>query len=272
MNEPVFKNIFRSNKISFNDEGIAVCPYCNGTGLNAEFELLNEYHEMIEFPLSAHCLKCYGKKRVDWIEFANGRFDDELEYLLQKIIQTQPNAFLQFLSFVYNGYKYQINDYQNYQYNTCEDQWIVSEFDDWPGHIDCKKEMLFWINKLICAGYIRDYENPEDFAKNSFPSVDIAGFYSHYYDPEYDWKCAAEIKLDILNATEFKIENLIRMRGELEILGFTIEDLNEICICDESGKTLEVDFVFTWKNLLDKFKLPYQHKYSRVPEGILTFD
>jgi uncharacterized Zn-finger protein len=29
MNEPVYENIFRSNEISINDEGIAVCPYCN---------------------------------------------------------------------------------------------------------------------------------------------------------------------------------------------------------------------------------------------------
>jgi hypothetical protein len=272
MNKLVFENIFRSNKVNFNDEGIAVCPYCNGTGLNAEFELLNEYHEIIEFPLSAYCLKCYGKKRVDWIEFANGRIDDEMDYLFQETLTIPSNGFLQFLSFVYNGYKYQINDEENCQYDNSRNKWFVSALDDWPGHVESKKEMLFWINKLICAGYIRDYENPEDFAKNSFPSVDIANVYSHYYDPEYDWKCAAEIKLDILNATEFKIENLIRMREKLEILGLTIEDLNEICICDESGEILETDFVFTWKNLLDKFKLPYRHKYSRVPEGIVTFD
>lgn len=270
MKKLVFENIFRSNEISFNDEGIAVCPYCNGTGLNAEFELLNEYHEIIEFPLSAHCLKCYGKKRVDWLEFANGRIDEKLEYLFYELVNTPSNAFLQFLSFVYDGYRYQINDYQNAQYNTCEDKWIVSELDDWPGHIECKKEMLFWINKLICAGYITDVENPEEFAKKSFPSVDIAKVYSHYYDPEYDWECAAYIKVDILNATDLKIEELIRIREDLNILGFTIEDLNEICICDESGEILETDIVFTWKNLLDKFKLPYRHRYSRVSEDLLT--
>ena len=85
MNKLVFENIFRSNEISFNDEGVAVCPYCNGTGLNAEFELLNKYHEVIGFPLSAHCLKCYGKKHADWIEVANGRIDDEMNYLFHEI-------------------------------------------------------------------------------------------------------------------------------------------------------------------------------------------
>ena len=102
--------------------------------------------------------------------------------------------------------------------------------------------------------------------------ISHAPSYSFYYNPEYDWACAADIKDDILNATELKIEDLIRLREELEILGFTIEDLNEIVSADESEGLLKVDFVFTWENLLDKFKIPRLHKYSPVPEGVLIID
>lgn len=272
MNKLVFENIFRSNEISFNDEGIAVCPYCNGNGLNDEFELLNKFHEIIEFPLTAHCLKCYGKKYTDWIEVTNGRIDEEMEHLFHATLTIPSNAFLPFLNFVYNGYKFKMNDEENYLYDKIKDRWIVTEQDDWHDHLKWKKEMLVWINNLICAGYIREAVAADDFAKNSFPSVDVPNFYSYFYDPEIDMKYAAFIKNDILNETEARIDDLIKVKDNLEILGFTIEDLNEICICDESGEILETDFVFTWKNLLDKFKLPYRHKYSRVPEGIVTFD
>jgi hypothetical protein len=272
MKKLFFRNIFRSNEISVNDEGIAVCPYCNGTGLNAEFELLNEYHEILEFPQSAHCLKCNGKEYADWVEVANGRVDDEMDYLFNELKNISSRGFAQFFGFVYNGYKYQINDEENYQYDNNKNKWFVSTIDDWPGHIESKKELLFWIDKLISAGYIRNYESPQKFAKKNFPSGDIAPVYSHYYDPEYDLEHSAEIKINILNGTDLNIEDLIDMKDRLDILGFTIEDLNEICICDESGENIETDFVFTWRNLLDKFKVPHRNKYSRVSEGALTTD
>jgi hypothetical protein len=272
MNKPIFENIFRSSEVSFNDEGIAVCPYCNGTGLNDDFELLNKYHEFTNFPVRAHCLKCYGKKKTDWVEVLNSRIDDEMDALFHDNLGILFSGFLAFLRFVYIGYRHESNDEEYYQYDNDKNQWVESELNDWPGHLECKKEMLIWINKLIDAGYMRDPGDPEEFTKNCLSSASIPDILSLIYDPICDSECAANIKAGILYTTELKIDNLLQIRKDLEILGYTIEDLNEIASDDESTDNFDVDFVFTWENLLDKFKIPRLHKYSPLPDGVLTVD
>jgi len=259
MDKLVFENIFRSDEVNFNESGLAVCPYCNGTGLNDDFNFFHKVSVKLKIGVIACCLKCYGKGQTDWVEIANGRIDEVMMDLFYNSLGFSALHLVDFLRYVYAGYVVPAGNEIQLWYDEDEDEWKETTGIDWSCHIESKNEINYWINKFTKYSYLN---NPESF-------YDLL---SKVYDPDLDYEGAAKIKSKILSSTELNIDDLVRMRKELYILGFTIESLNEICICDESGKIIETDFAFSWRNLLDKFKLPHLHKYSRVPEGVLTVD
>jgi len=259
MGKIVFENIFRPNDVSFNDEGIAVCPYCNGTGLNADFNLFNKVNEQVQFNVIACCIKCYGKGKTDWVEVTNGRIDKIMRYLFSRNRQFLAINLCYFASYVYVGYLVPVIDEIQLWYDENKDKWRETTGIEWPGHIESKNKMFQWIDMFNEHSYIKDPESISTLARATYSS-----------SPNYEYP--AKIKCDIIDALALKIEDLITIGNDLKDLGYTIEDLNDIGIIDESGKILEVDFEFTWENLLDKFKLPRQHKYSVVPDSLLTVD
>ena len=259
MEKIVFENIFRSNDVSFNDEGIAVCPYCNGTGLNAEFNLFNKINEKLRPSVIACCLKCYGKKKTDWVEVTNGRIDEVMEYLFHSNRQFIVTDLWFFFAYIYAGYV--VPGQSPYQtiYDENEDRWVEETGIEFPGHKESKNKLFYWIDKFNEYSYVKD-------------AASIVAILPTIYMRAPDYELAAEIKCSIIDALALKFEDLISIEKDLNQLGYTIEDLNDIDIIDESGKKIEIEFNFTWENLLDKFKLPRVHKYSIAPEGVLTVD
>lgn len=257
MDKIVFENIFRSNVVSFNESGFAVCPHCNGTGLNADFNLFNKINEQMHPDVSVCCLKCYGKGWTDWIEIANGRIDEITEYLFHHNRQFLAQDIFYPLDYVYAGYVVPSNSGIHLWYDEEADEWKETTGIRWPGHIESKNEMFYWIDKLNENSYIR---NPEP----------ISSVLHDIYDPSLDYEWAAKIKDEIINSSVVEIYDLLEWKRELKILGYSIEDLNEIVSDKEPTKNFNVDFVFTWENLIDKFNLPRIHKYSPVPDGVLT--
>ena len=96
-----FKSIFKSSEVSIDDEGIIVCPYCKGSGLNDEYELFNKIQSYFGCSDAVYCLKCYGKKQTDWVEIANGRTDEEMKEL---IAQHGKMGFYEIKSYLYPVY------------------------------------------------------------------------------------------------------------------------------------------------------------------------
>ena len=241
MKAPVFENIFRSNEVRLKD-GIAVCPYCNGTGLNAEFYLFNKINEELPLSIKACCLKCYGKGSTDWVEEANDLLDERMETLFRDNRQF-PAAYLSFFfSYVYDGNTVTKNHTNLVRYNEDTDRWEDADNINWPGHLKSKEKVSFWIDKLNEHMYIED---PESIA---YELREIYRNGPYYVDAE-------RIKYQLLYESELKLETLIDFKNKLKKIGYVIEDLNDIDITGEFGEIIDIDFDFTWENLLDKFNL-----------------
>jgi hypothetical protein len=259
MDKIIFENIFRSKEVTLNDKGMAVCPYCRGTGLNAELNLFNKINEQMHPTVTACCVKCYGKGQTDWVEIANGRIDDKMEYLFSNNRQFLVDDLWYLLTYVYAGYVVPGKNLIQTRYDEDKDQWVESTGIEFPGHEISKREVIHWISKFIEHSYIKD---PECIF-STLPKI---------YKVAPDYEYVANVKRIILDSTSAKIEDLIRVKNDIGDLGYTIEDLNDIEIINEFGKKIEIEFKFTWENLLDRFKLPRNHKYSPLSEGVLTFD
>ena len=255
----IFENIFRSNEVSFNDKGVAVCPYCGGTGLNSDFNLFNKINETMRPSVFACCLKCYGKGKTDWVEVTNGRIDVIMNNLFLTNRQFSVADLWFFFTYIYAGNVVPGQSPIQTMYDEDEDKWVEVAGIEFPGHKKSKHELFYWIDKFNEYSYVK---KPESIV-HMLPIV-------YMQAPDYEF--AAEIKCSIIDALGMNIEDLLSIEKDLYGLGYTIEDLNDIDVIDESGKKIEIDFDFTWENLLDKFKIPRRHKYSRVPEGVLTVD
>ena len=261
--EKRFKSIFRSGEVNIDNEGIAVCPYCNGSGLNAEYELFNKFQSFIGMSGRAYCVKCYGKKQTDWIEIANGRNDEEMRELAAQHGEMGFLEIKNYLTFIYYGEICLYGEDKWFFYDHDLDQWKETEDPEseiWIDHFKAKKEMLYWFEKFFHDGYITEiYLNLHDLMRS-------------IYNSDIDYEYAAKIKSYILNSTEMTVEELLQVRESLSILGYAMDDLNDIEINEDAKNHFAEDFEFTWDNLLEKFRLPRVHKYSKVPDGVLTFD
>lgn len=274
MKNVIFENIFRSNEVSFNDEGITVCPYCNGTGLNAEFNLFNKVMEKMQIAAYACCLKCYGKKHADWVEFANGRIDEILEYLYRYYRKFDSEALGHFFSYVYAGYLVHGDGSTTIRYNEDADQWEEMQNFSWRNSTPSEEKVLHWINSTSSEEevlhWINEFRNNYDIKDFDFIPYKLAEEYG--YESGFNDRFIDKIKSEILDATELGIEDLQRMKDNLELFDYTIAVSNEDDIAKARGSYLDSDKEFTWENLLKRFDIPRIHKYSPVPRGVLIFD
>jgi hypothetical protein len=245
--------------VNIDNEGIVVCPYCKGSGLNDEYELFNNIQLFFGFPGRAYCLKCFGKKQTDWIEIANGRLDEEIKEL---IAQHGKMGFYEIKSYLYPVYYgvYRDDEHGWFFYDHDSGKWEETESYIGIDHFKAKKTLSYWLNKFFHDGYTTD----NNYNLNDYMRCD----HHDYLDYEY----AKQIKNYILDSTEMTIEELLKIKEDLSFLGFTIYDLNEINVDEDWEDHSSDSFEFTWDNLLEKFHLSRIHKYSKVPNGVLTFD
>ena len=253
------KNIFRSSEVIIDNEGIVVCPYCKGSGLNDEYELFNYFQLYFGFLGRAYCLKCYGKGRTDWVEVANGRIDEEMKKWIAQHGRMEFNDIKSYLFFInYGVYRNDENEWFFYDHDS--DQWEETESYIGIDHSKAKNELSDWLKKFFHDGYIT----------NIFGGLNV--YMRLVHDGYLEHEFAIQIKDYILDSTEMTIEKLLKIKEDLSFLGFTIDDLNEIENDEGSGDHSLDSFRFTWDNLLEKFGLPRVHKYSELPDGVLKFD
>ena len=160
-----FENIFNLETAIPNKNGVVICPYCNGTGENDEYELFNKFQNLNNFPVKAYCRQCYGVKQGDWIEIATGRIKEKMEFQYKFYNAATISAFVNFFKFVYYNYRWQNREGKRFQYDVKADIWNevkgsdILENDFYSNHLDAKKSMTDWIEKFLKDGYINDPES-----------------------------------------------------------------------------------------------------------------
>jgi len=229
------------------------------SGLNDEYEVFNKFQSYFRFPDRAYCLKCYGKKQTDWIEIVNGRIDEEMKELIAQHGKMEFDDIEIYLFLIkYGLYRENRKKWFFYKY----DSGAWEEMESYIGidHFKAKKELSFWLKKFINDGYI------------TVNDCDLNDYMRSFHHDDNGYEYAKQIKNYILDSTEMTIEELLKLKEDLSFFGFTIDDLNELEYYDSLDYVLLGDFEFTWNNLVKKFRLPPEHKYFKVPDGVLTFD
>jgi hypothetical protein len=258
------ENIFGQSKIDseqFYKTGEITCPCCEGSGINPDFKTVNLFQKAVdelckiqnnshsqifksantEVP---HCLTCYGMKKIDWIQYANGNYQQELIDRKEVMQVDFLYKVLPFLRYIHYGEVW-CNDYTSRNYFHFD-----FENKSWKkaGGFNKDSKSLWnayiWLNRLLNYGYF-NMDNVDDVGIN---------YTELYYDePEEEVK---QIKFDLVTAENLSISKLIAIKHELDHFWYDIQDLNNVQIEDETIENLSKGFNFTWKNILKKFGLP----------------
>ena len=241
MNQNEIKNVFRTPGLEPNETGYILCPHCNGTGLNDEYKFFNDFQSHFGKSTRAYCLFCYGYKKTDWLEFANGRIDVEMKKHELEHGKMDQSKIMDFLTYIHYGEFHFDNENKNYFYDFELKCWRESTSSEINLNYN---DFEYWIQKFLEDGYI-----VKKGLGHALMEVWV------WYQCEDDEYAASFLKGDILNADKLSIEELEIIKIDLKMLGFTIEELNEISCDYESEEKFPRGFKFTWENLLKKFCL-----------------
>lgn len=254
-------DVFTLNKENWNyfeSTGKILCKYCNGSGINPAYEEIDKTLKAIFNSDGPCCLYCYGLAEIDWIDKANGNYKQKMNSLKSKMKEWFLINIHPFLQYVQYGEVYfDENVIEWVNYDPADGSWNFSEIilDSIEGHRAKRK----WIEKFKTDGYcdIKNIEKYNDIFPFGYPG-------GNYY-------FAAEIKAYLIGSRTMTIDELHEIKTTLKIMGFSIENLNWIKTVDMFEQDVPPEFEFNWNNLLDKFYLPRNNKYTPVPYGVLTF-
>jgi hypothetical protein len=162
-----------------------------------------------------------------------------------------------FLQYVQYGEVYFDEDSGEWiNYDPANDCWNYSEII--LGSLEGHRAKNGWIDRFKTDGYC-DIMSIVSYK-------DIFLFYCQYSRYYF----AADIKANLISSKVMTIDELHEIKKVLKVIGFSIEDLNWIKTDEKFQQNVPPKFEFNWNNLLDKFYLPRNNKYTAVPYGVLT--
>jgi hypothetical protein len=258
------ENIFGQTKIDreqFHKTGEIICQCCKGTGINPDYKTVNLFQTAVDelcktqdnsYPRifkSAnikvpHCLTCYGMKKIDWIQYANGNYQQEMMFRNKEMRKKFLYDVLPFLRYIHSGEVW-CNDYtpRDYFHFDLENKsWYKT--DGFNKDSNSLRDAYKCLNSFFEYGYF-DMDNVDDVSLS----------YKELYLDEPEQQ-AQLIKINFLLAKNLSISRLLEIKNDLDLFWYDIQDLNDVQIEYEIIENLSNGFEFAWENILKKFDFP----------------
>ena len=255
---------WKSGQKLSNEEGEIICERCNGTGIDPAYTEVNAilvaidelYHDYLPSLLgmaqfgnrdAPYCLRCYGMKKLDWIQYAQGIFR-------QEFADRKRNAQGGFL-----------RDVQPFVAYVSLGETHLN-FKGRPKYLHFERETKSWVkvnglkddvNTLRSA-----FEWLHRFHDDGCWDIETAGDIPLNYHDLFRTRLEEHlktIKAELSCSEQLPTERLIEIRNDLDLFWYKIEKLDEIKLEDTANGKLPPDFNFTWESILKRFGLPLSH-------------
>jgi len=260
----IIENIFGQSKIDSEQiykTGEIICQCCNGTGINPEYKTVNLFQTAVDelckiqdntYPRVfksvntkvPHCLTCYGMKKIDWIQYANGNYPQELMYRNKEMQKKFLDGVFPFLRYIHCGEVW-CNDYtpRDYFHFDLENKsWYKT--GGFNKDSNSLRDAYKWLNSFFEYGYF-DMDNVDD--------VSLSYKELYWDEPEQQVKL---MKINLVTAENHSIGRLLEIKNDLDLFWYDIQDLNDVQIEYEVIENSSKEFKFTWENILKKIGLP----------------
>ena len=155
------------NMEDFIRTGMLACVTCGGTGINPGYmevnKLINAIYKLAAEKFQAkrrqksvapYCTACLGKGKVDWIEYANKKYEEEMMTIVKdrRRSSATKDLFL-FLEYIANGEAIRDTERSvNLRYDAFTNRWTDQE-DEWDVERD-KINLIRWIKRFEADGYL----------------------------------------------------------------------------------------------------------------------
>jgi hypothetical protein len=235
-----------------NEGGEIVCPRCNGTGINPDYEEVNailvaidELYQsctglsfrMVDFTNreAPYCPNCYGMKRIDWVLYSIGTFRQEFVDKKRKAREGFLADVGPFLAYLYYGKMFSRLDAPDkfLHFDLETKSWVkVSGPKD---NIDSLREVFNWLHRFH-----------DDDCWNIEPVGHVRLRYQKLFGTRLE-RHLKEIKTELLRPEELTMERLIEIKNDLDLFWYKIEELDDIKIEDKANGKVSTEFKITWR-------------------------
>jgi hypothetical protein len=259
-------NIFGLSKINqehFYKTGEIVCKRCNGTGTNPDYqevnsilaaidELAQDYSDFFQRLLNSAnkaapcCLGCFGMKKIDWIQYTNGSYKQELIARRKDMRKWFLRDVEPFLLYVHYGEVWHKPDTQKCLHFDLERK-CWTEANGPNDDTNNLRAAYKWLHRFKAD----DYFNHENIADVAFNYQEL-----YWIEPRQHLKA---IKTELILSKDITIDRLMEIKKDLDLFWYDIQGLDHIIIEDNVNRKLPNGFKFTWQNILEKFDLPLTH-------------
>jgi hypothetical protein len=247
-----------------NGTGELVCPRCNGTGINPDYNEVNvilvaidELYQsstglpfrMVEWANRAapYCPYCYGLPKIDWIQYSMGTFRQEFVDKRRKAREGFLTDIGPFLAYLYYGKMIPKLDARNKYMHFDQERKSWVDVNGPKDDIDTLREVFKWLHR---------------FHDDDCWDIETAGHIPLQYQ-ELHWTRLEDhlktIKVELLRSVKLPLERVKEIKNDLDLFWYPIETLDHIEIEDSGNEKLSTNFKFTWENILRKFGLPLDH-------------
>lgn len=239
------------------------CKCCKGTGTNPDYREVNVIQSAINhFGQSCAdwfarkinsanlqapcCLNCYGLKKIDWVNYANGGY----ETVLTSRRKTMQSWFLKdiepFLRYIHCGEVLELFGAKTGFFHFDWEKQSWASVDGINYDLNNLRNTYWWLNKFRNDGYF-DLSNVSDvaFGYQELYVIDP----SHYLE---------SIKAELLISEKMTIDRLLEIKNEMDLFWYDIKQLKPLPTKDELQAKLSDEFEFSWKSVLRKFGLPME--------------
>jgi hypothetical protein len=194
------------------------------------------------------CLFCYGKKKIDFVEFVMGNYEQDLKDRKVDLESRFLDSLKNYLYFLIKGQvEYDYDEVKWKRYDAVNRGWreTAQAIGSVKGQKDAAKLML----KAIDDGYT-DKGSYNNFIMDEEVQYDLQ---------VYHVELIGDIKTELIDSTEMTVARLERIKEELEWIGISIEELRRFQTKKNSEKNLPPDFKFNYENILERFNFSIAH-------------
>lgn len=262
---------WKSGQKLSNEEGQIICERCNGTGIDPAYTEVNSIlvaiddlcqgylpspPGMVQFANrdAPYCLRCYGMKKLDWIQYAQGIFRQEFiarKHKAQEGFLRDVQPFLVYVSLGETHIKMKGRPkYLHFDRETKSWVKVNGPRDD----VNTLRVAFEWLHRFH-----------DDGCWDTEAAGDIPLNYHDIFRTRLE-EHLKTIKAKLLCSEELTTERLIEIKNDLDLFWYKIEKLDEIRIEETACGILPPDFDFTWESILRRFGLPRSHLAFLNPE------
>jgi hypothetical protein len=247
-----------------NTTGEMKCRCCEGTGTNPDYREVNVIQTAINnFSQSCsdwfaktinsaniqapYCLACYGLRKIDWVQYANGACERELIEHKESMHRWFLKDIEPFLRYIHCGEVIELFGWTTdlFHFDWEKRSWFQA--DGINHDLNNLKKAYIWLNKFRDDGYF-DLSNVSDaaFGYQELYVIDP----SHYFE---------SIKAELLRSKKMTIERLLEIKKEMDLFWYDIGSLKTLPTENKIQAARSDEFEFTWKSILSKFGLSMEY-------------